>query len=75
VLSQCVTYRSEQREWRSRVRPSSKEPTGNAARASRRILDDDGFTTGIFYLGNRPPYVPMTAVDRTMAEIEQRFAI
>jgi len=56
VLSQCVTYRAEQREWRSRVRPAIKEPTANVARASRRILDDDGFTTGVFYLGSRPPY-------------------
>ncbi len=75
VLSQCVTYRAEQREWRSRVRPSAKEPTGNAARAGRRILDDDGFTTGVFYLGSRPPYQPVTAVDRTLTDIEQRFAI
>lgn len=75
VLSQCVTYRAEQREWRSRVRPSAKEPTANAARASRRILDDDGFTTGIFYLGSRPPYQPVTATDRTLADIEQRFVI
>lgn len=75
VLSQCVTYRAEQREWRSLVRPAAKEPTANAAQASRRILDDDGFTTGIFYLGNRPPYQPVTTVDRTLADIEQRFAI
>jgi 2-oxoglutarate ferredoxin oxidoreductase subunit beta len=75
VLSQCVTYRAEQREWRSLVRPSAKEPTANAARASRRILDDDGFTTGVFYLGSRPPYRPVTTVDRTLADIEQRFVI
>jgi len=75
VLSQCVTYRAEQREWRARVRPSAKEPTGNVARASRRILDDDGFTTGIFYLGGRPPYQPSTAVDRALSDIEQRFVI
>jgi 2-oxoglutarate ferredoxin oxidoreductase subunit beta len=75
VLSQCVTYRAEQREWRSLVRPAAKEPTANAARASRRILDDDGFTTGVFYLGARPPYRPVTTVDRTLADIEQRFVI
>ena len=75
VLSQCVTYRNEQREWRNLVRPSAREPTANVARASRRILDDDGFTTGIFFRGGRPPYQPVTAVDRTFADIEQRFAI
>lgn len=75
VLSQCVTYRAEQREWRARVRPSAKEPTANAARASRRILDDDGFTTGIFYVGSRPPYQPLSTADRTVADLEQRFVI
>ena len=75
VLSQCVTYRTEQREWRNRVRPAAKEPTANVARASRRILDDDGFTTGVFYLGNRPPYMPPTATDKTLSQIEQKFVI
>ncbi|MCG8511292.1 MAG: 2-oxoacid:ferredoxin oxidoreductase subunit beta [Rhodospirillales bacterium] len=75
VLSQCVTYRPEQRDWKGMVRKTNKEPTSNLARAGRRILDDDGFTTGIFYLGNRPAYVPTTDSDRTVAEIEQRFAV
>jgi len=75
VLSQCVTYRPEQRDWRSLVRPASKEPTSNLARAGRRILDDDGFSTGVFYIGNRPAYLPPTETDKTMADIEQRFAI
>ena len=75
VLSQCVTYRPEQRDWRNLVRPATKEPTSNLARAGRRMLDDDGFTTGIFYRGTRPPYLPPTATDKTIAEIEQRFVI
>jgi len=75
VLSQCVTYRAEQREWRNLVRETTKEPTANVARAGRRILDDDGFTTGVFYLGGRPPYMPPTISDRTVADIQQRFAI
>lgn len=75
VLSQCVTYRPEQREWRARVRPVTKEPTSNLARAGRRMLDDDGFSTGIFFLGNRLPYMPPTKTDTTVADLEQRFVI
>ncbi len=75
VLSQCVTYRPEQRDWRSLVRPASKEPTSNLARAGRRMLDDDGFSTGVFFLGNRPAYLPPTETDKTLSDIEQRFVI
>ncbi len=75
VLSQCVTYRPEQQEWRTIARPAHKEPTSNIARAGRRILDDDGFTTGVFYVGNRPAYVPPGETDKTMAGIERRFAV
>jgi hypothetical protein len=45
------------------------------ALAGRRILDDDGFMTGTFYVGNRPAYLPHTETDRTVAEIEQRFVV
>ena len=31
VVSQCVTYRPEQRDWRNLVRPVTKEPTSNSA--------------------------------------------
>jgi len=75
VLSQCVTYRPEQQEWRTIARPSHKEPTSNIARAGRRILDDDGFTTGIFYVGNRPAYLAPEETDKIVADIEQRFVI
>jgi 2-oxoglutarate/2-oxoacid ferredoxin oxidoreductase subunit beta len=75
VLSQCVTYRPEQRGWKEIVRKANKVPTSNLARAGRRILDDDGFTTGTFYVGNRPAYLPHTETDRTVAEIEQRFVV
>jgi 2-oxoglutarate/2-oxoacid ferredoxin oxidoreductase subunit beta len=75
VLTPCVTYRPEQLQWRKMVRPAKKEPTSNLARAGRRILEDDGLTLGVFYIGERPPYLPPTVTDTTVAEIEQRFVI
>ncbi len=74
VLSQCVTYRAEQPNG-ARGASIGQGADRQRGPASRRILDDDGFTTGIFYLGSRPPYQPVTAVDRTLTDIEQRFAI
>ncbi|MBC5768114.1 2-oxoacid:ferredoxin oxidoreductase subunit beta [Ramlibacter sp. GTP1] len=56
ILSPCVTFRPEQREWKTMVHPAPVVPTDDAARAARRIMTDDGFNIGVLYAGNRPVY-------------------
>jgi 2-oxoglutarate ferredoxin oxidoreductase subunit beta len=56
ILSPCVTFRPDQREWRNSVRPAPVPTTDDPARAARRIMTDDGFNLGILYRGDRPPY-------------------
>lgn len=56
ILSPCVTFRPDQREWRTMVRPAPVPTTDDPARAARRIMTDDGFNLGILYRGDRPPY-------------------
>lgn len=56
ILSPCVTFRPDQREWRNMVRPAPVPTTDDPARAARRIMTDDGFNLGILYQGDRPPY-------------------
>ena len=46
ILSPCVTFRPDEREWRNQVHQASVEPTDDPARAARRIMTDDGFNTG-----------------------------
>ena len=75
VLSRCVTYRPEQVDWRKMVRKSEHEPTPNLARAAKRMMADDGFSLGVFYLGERPAYLPPTATDKTVAEVEKQFEL
>jgi 2-oxoglutarate ferredoxin oxidoreductase subunit beta len=59
VLSPCVTYRKEQREWRHAVHPGlDATPPSRMDEAMRRLADDDGFTTGILFSGDRTPYRP-----------------
>jgi hypothetical protein len=53
VLSPCVTFRPEQRNWKQAVHPAPVEPTNDPAQAARRILTDDGFNVGILYRGDR----------------------
>ena len=56
ILSPCVTFRPDEREWKNKVHIASVHETDDPARAARRIMTDDGFNTGILYRGRRKPY-------------------
>ena len=76
ILSPCVTFRPEQREWKNLVRPSPVEPTDDPVRASRRLLTDDGVNIGVLYVGDRAPYAPpMGQVSQSPADLEKEFAL
>ncbi len=75
ILSPCVTFRPEQREWKQQVRPAAVDPTDDAARAARRIMTDDGFNIGVLYKGSRPAYTQRRGGVRCeVAELEAEFA-
>lgn len=61
ILSPCVTFRPDEREWKNVVRRASVTETSDPARAARRLMTDDGFNTGVLYRGDRPPYQPRPA--------------
>jgi 2-oxoglutarate ferredoxin oxidoreductase subunit beta len=76
VLSPCVTFRPEQREWKNAVRPAPVATTDDPARAARRIMTDDGFNIGILYSGTRQPFQPpIGAGNATAADLEREFAL
>ena len=56
VLSPCITFRPEQREWKQHAHPAPVGATDDPARAARRIMTDDGFNIGVLYAGSRQPY-------------------
>lgn len=56
ILSPCVTYRPEQKDWKKYVRKSDLEVTDDEGQAARRLMSDDGFNLGVLYKGNRQPY-------------------
>lgn len=56
VLSPCVTFRPDQRNWKHAVHPAPVEATDDPARAARRIMTDDGFNIGVLYRGRRDAY-------------------
>ena len=76
ILSPCVTFRPEQREWKKVVHPASVQWTDDPARAARRVMTDDGFNVGVLYKGSRPPYQPPVGQARKrVVDLEKEFAI
>jgi 2-oxoglutarate/2-oxoacid ferredoxin oxidoreductase subunit beta len=75
IMSPCVTFREEQREWKSMVRPAAVEPTTDSAQAARRLMTDDGFNIGVLYRGNRAPYGRERKVTASVADLDAEFAL
>ena len=76
IISPCVTYRPDQKEWKNQVRPAPVATTDDAARAARRLMSDDGFNLGILYRGSRAPYAPRKEPTiRDLKELEREFEI
>ncbi len=76
ILSPCVTFRPDEKEWKNQTHAAPVEATDDPARAARRIMTDDGFNVGILYRGNRKPYA--THVRGTVADpsvLEAEFCI
>jgi Pyruvate:ferredoxin oxidoreductase and related 2-oxoacid:ferredoxin oxidoreductases, beta subunit len=75
VMSPCVTFREEQREWKNMVRPATAEPATDPAVAAERLMHDDGYNIGVLYKGDRRAYKPVTGSGRTIAELDAEFAL
>lgn len=75
VLSPCVTFRPEQREWKQRVHEDERRGAASVALAMQRLAEDDGFTAGILYAGQRPPFQPSAEASGAIADIERSFAL
>jgi 2-oxoglutarate ferredoxin oxidoreductase subunit beta len=76
ILSPCVTFRPEQREWKELARPAPVAPTTDAARAARRLMSDDGFNIGVLFEGDRPTYAHGRTSPRCeLADLENDFVV
>jgi len=76
VLSPCVTFRPDEKEWKGMVHPAPVEPTDDPARAARRIMTDDGFNVGVLYRGGRVPYaIPEGGDDSALDALDAEFVL
>jgi 2-oxoglutarate ferredoxin oxidoreductase subunit beta len=76
VLSPCVTFRPDEKDWKTLVHPAPVAATSDPAKAARRIMTDDGFNIGILYRGERKPYQPAVGqATAELAELEKDFEL
>jgi len=76
VLSPCVTFRPDQREWKNKVHPAPVGITTDAAKAARRLMTDDGFNIGPLYQGDREPYKQTVGSEiRFERNIDEEFQV
>ena len=77
ILSPCVTFRPDQKEWKDLMHPAPVAATNDSAKAARRIMTDDGFNIGILYRGDRRPYRPEFGRQTVehLSELEREFEI
>ena len=76
ILSPCVTFRPDEKQWKTMVHTAPVEPTDDAARAARRIMTDDGFNLGVLYRGDRRPYQPeIGTASHEVADLEEAFLL
>jgi 2-oxoglutarate ferredoxin oxidoreductase subunit beta len=73
IMSPCVTFRPDQRGWKDAVHPAPVAATGDAAKAARRLMTDDGFNLGVLYKGDRAPYQPEIKARASVADLEKAF--
>jgi len=76
ILSPCVTFRPDEKEWKNQVHTAQVPETDDPARAARRIMTDDGMNTGILYRGRRKPYqAKVTDQVGDLAPLEAAFEV
>jgi 2-oxoglutarate/2-oxoacid ferredoxin oxidoreductase subunit beta len=76
VLSPCVTFRPDEKEWKNMVHPAPVAATNDPGKAARRIMTDDGFNIGILYRGNRRRYeAKVENLNIDLAELEKEFEL
>jgi 2-oxoglutarate ferredoxin oxidoreductase subunit beta len=75
VLSPCITFRPEQKQWKQDIHWQLRETTSDPVEAARRIVGSDGVTTGILYRKEIPVMQPALQVTNTVDELDSEFLV
>jgi 2-oxoglutarate ferredoxin oxidoreductase subunit beta len=76
VLSGCVTYRPDQKQWKDEVHSEDESlPTDDPVKAAQVIQADDGKSTGVIYAKPFPVWQPENRKDSSLEDIEKEFLL
>jgi len=75
VLSPCLTFRPDEKEWKQKVHPFADSPTSNAVEAARLIQADDGMSLGLIYAEDLPVWQPASECSASLADFEAEFRL
>lgn len=76
ILSPCVTFRPEQRQWKNLVRMGEEAAATDMRGAARQLVNDDGLTVGrVLYRGSRPVFEAKGGNSESMEDIEKEFIL
>ncbi len=76
VLSPCVTFRPEQRQWKNLIRMAPESAAADLGSAVRHLMEDDGLSIGrVLHRGDRKPFVLAGCADGGLEDLEEGFAL
>lgn len=76
VLSPCVTFRPEQRQWKNLVRMAPESAAEDFGSALRHLMEDDGLSMGrVLYRGGRKPFSLAGCADGRLEDLEKGFEL
>ncbi len=75
VLSPCMTFRPDQRSWKTEVHPVAQGSVSDPVEAAQRIHADDGLGQGILYAQRLPVWPTPYPSSGSLDAIEQEFLL
>jgi 2-oxoglutarate ferredoxin oxidoreductase subunit beta len=75
VLSPCVTFRPEQRGYKDQVHQDWETAATDRKDAFMRLMDDDGYTTGVLFKGQNRVFTPAHSASTTVSDLEKAFSL
>lgn len=76
VLSPCVTFRPEQRQWKNLVRMAPESAGADFRSAARHLMEDDGLSVGrVLHRGDRKPFALARCASGGIEDLERGFAL
>jgi len=75
VLSPCVTFRPDEREWKQQIHPFAGAPSDDPIAAAAAIHGDDGFGTGLIFRQSHPLWPPACPADSSSTHFDSGFAL